>query len=140
MVVGARPPRRLRALAAGQPGVTIAGYVPDLAAVLDETTVLVVPLSAGGGVRVKILEAFATGLPVVSTPAGAAGLGVVPGRELLVATEPERFAEAVVRVATDPEVRERLVRNARAFVGERHSREATARAVRRLYRAVEAAP
>src|SRR5581483_3269969 len=96
------------------------GYVPDLAPLFAAAGVLVVPLWVGGGVRVKILEAFARGLPVVSTTIGAEGIAAVPGRDLLVADDPASFADAVVHVLTDRALAARLATSARAFVEARH--------------------
>jgi glycosyltransferase involved in cell wall biosynthesis len=88
-----------------------------------------VPLRVGSGTRIKILEAFAHGVPVVATPLGAAGLGVTDGEQLLLAESPADFAAACVRLAADPTLRERLVRTAAAWVRAHHTPGAVARAL-----------
>lgn len=83
-------------------GVEVVGEVDDLDEVFDSTTAVVVPLRAGSGTRVKVLEAFARRLPVVSTSLGCEGLGVRDGVELLVGDTPEQFAAACVSLVRDP--------------------------------------
>lgn len=78
--------------------VEFAGYVADLAPYLEQTAVFIVPLMAGGGMRVKILDAWAHALPVVSTTVGAEGMETVPGKNILLADTQEAFAHAVIRV------------------------------------------
>ncbi len=112
-VVGRDPPSRLRE-AAKLPGVEIAGGVPDVIPHLAEARLLAVPLQAGGGTRLKILEAFAAGLPVVSTPVGCEGLGAVDGEHLLVA-ERDRFAAAVADLLANPSRGRELAGRARAL-------------------------
>jgi glycosyltransferase involved in cell wall biosynthesis len=84
-----------------------------------------VPLRAAGGTRIKILEAFAHGCPVVSTPTGARGLGVTAGEQLVVTADDDddlAFAEAVVELARDEDRRAPLAQTARAFVVAHHDR------------------
>lgn len=105
---------------AGLPGLELTGEVADLGAELAAADVAVVPIRFGGGTRIKILEAFATGLPVVATSVGAEGLDVVGGRHLLLADDAESFAEACLRVWRDPVLRESLVAEGRARWQERY--------------------
>ena len=106
-IVGSHPPAEVLALAA-LPGVTVTGAVADVRPHLAAASVAIAPLLIGGGTRLKILEAFATGTPMVSTRIGCEGLAVVPGVSLLVEDDPPAFAEAVVRVLTDASLRARL--------------------------------
>lgn len=78
--------------------------VPDILPFLQEARVLIVPLHTGGGTRIKILEAWAAGLPVVSTHTGADGLECDAGSDILVADNPEEFAGLVHAVATDDDL------------------------------------
>jgi glycosyltransferase involved in cell wall biosynthesis len=82
-------------------GVSFAGHVADIEPYFQRSRVVVVPLRAGSGMRVKILDALARGVPVVSTTIGCEGIDTVPGTHLLVADEPRAFADAVIRVLTD---------------------------------------
>jgi glycosyltransferase involved in cell wall biosynthesis len=119
-VVGSRPPAFIHKLASAESGVVVAGYVPDLGPVLRETAVLVVPLRAGSGMRVKILEAFARGIPVVSTSVGVEGIEARAGEHLVVADSPEDFASAVTRILRDSDLAARLTHAARALVEQRY--------------------
>ena len=73
------------------------GFVPDLGPLYAAADVLVAPLAFGAGTRIKLLEAFSRGVPVVTTSIGAAGLDAVPGRHLLIADAPGEMARAVRR-------------------------------------------
>jgi polysaccharide biosynthesis protein PslH len=84
VIVGANPTPAVSALA-DIPGVTVTGTVPDVRPYYQDALAAIVPLRTGGGTRLKILEAMAAGVPVVSTALGAEGLAVSPGREILIA-------------------------------------------------------
>lgn len=89
----------------------------------DQAHLAVVPLRAGGGTRIKILEAFARGCPVVATPTAAAGLDVAHDVHLVVTDDDDDdsgFARAVIELAADEPRRHRLATSARAFVCEHH--------------------
>jgi glycosyltransferase involved in cell wall biosynthesis len=99
-VAGARPPRWVLDTD-GRDGVSVVGEVPDLAPLYRSHRLLAVPIRAGSGTRLKILEAMASGLPVVSTTIGAEGIEASPDRHLLVADEPISFAAAVTSLLED---------------------------------------
>ncbi|MGN6813789.1 MAG: glycosyltransferase family 4 protein [Thermomicrobiales bacterium] len=117
-VVGPRPPADLAQWAQADERAGVHGYVPDLAALYHAAAVFIVPLRSGSGVRVKILEAMARGIPVVSTTIGAAGLDLHDGQHLLIADTPGAFAEAVLTLLRDPARRTALAQAARARVLE----------------------
>jgi glycosyltransferase involved in cell wall biosynthesis len=96
--------------------VFVTGTVPDVMPYYRTAAVAVVPLRAGGGTRLKILEAMAAGVPVVSTSIGAEGLDVVPGEHLLIADDPEAFAAAIDRLLTAASVRVAITASARKLV------------------------
>lgn len=93
----------------GIAGVDVLGEVADVASQLASADISVVPIRFGGGTRIKILEAFAHGLPVVSTTVGCEGLDVIDGEHLLVADDPVAFAAACLRLSEDAELRAKLV-------------------------------
>jgi polysaccharide biosynthesis protein PslH len=103
------------------PQVRLTGFVPELAPVLAQAQVSVVPLRAGGGTRLKILEAWAAGLPVVATTIGAAGLdGSQDGEHLLLADTPAAFAAKTVELLRSPGERHRLAQAARTLAEQRY--------------------
>ncbi|MCU0623638.1 MAG: glycosyltransferase family 4 protein [Gemmatimonadaceae bacterium] len=131
-IVAARPDARLSIIGAGDmsafadlvaatPGATLTGLVPDLAERLRRATLAVVPLRVGGGTRLKILEAFAAGLPVVTTTIGVEGIPVVSGDEALVADEPQSIADAVVTLLADPSRAATIGAAARRLVERRYA-------------------
>lgn len=124
------PATRLRVVGAGLPempsllvadGVDFVGPVPDVGPEYARAGQLVVPLRAGSGTRIKILEAFRHGTPVVATRIGAAGLGVVDGEHSLIADEPEAFARACLALASDAGLADRLATRAADWVEMHHS-------------------
>lgn len=119
LAVGQRPHRRLDVLR-DDPAVTLTGFVEDPRPYIAGAAVYVVPLRMGGGTRFKVLEALAMGKPVVSTTLGAEGFPVTHGRELLLADEPEEFAQAVVALLNEPGRGAELGQAGRAFVEERY--------------------
>ncbi|MCC6177951.1 MAG: glycosyltransferase [Chloroflexi bacterium] len=120
--VGSRPPPHIQRLGTTVPGMTVTGYVSDLEPYLRRSGVLVVPLHSGSGMRVKILEAFARGIPVVSTTIGVEGISARSGEHLLVADSPGDFAEAVLRILSDRALAARLTAQARALVEHDYDR------------------
>ena len=130
--VGARPTQAVQALHDGR-FITVTGRVDDVRPYVWPAAVFVVPILTGGGTRLKILEAFAMGKAVVSTSKGAEGIEAEHGRHLLIADEPEEFATAVYRLLSDPELRERLGREARRLVETKYSWDAIGRTVQSVY-------
>lgn len=104
---------------AHEPEVTVTGLVASMADELGKADLVLVPLRSGSGTRLKILEAFAQRVPVVSTSIGAEGLGAVDGTHLLIADSPEALAEACARVCADTELRRRLADGGQALLLER---------------------
>lgn len=101
-VVGQRPVAEVRALPEDDATIEVTGYVPNPTPYIANSACLIVPLRSGGGMRVKILEALARDIPIVSTTIGCEGIDLTPGEHLLVADTPPEFAAAVVRLIQDP--------------------------------------
>ncbi len=101
VVVGSDPSRRVRALER-LPGVSVTGHVPDVRSYVKDAAVTVAPLRIARGTQNKILESMAMGIPVIATPQAAKGIQAVPGTHLLVAESPEKFAQDVVRLLSQP--------------------------------------
>ncbi|MFP3896994.1 MAG: glycosyltransferase [Anaerolineales bacterium] len=114
-IVGKSPHARLSPLAQ-DPAVTVTGYVEDILPYFGGADVYVVPLRVGGGTRLKVLEAMATGLALVSTTLGVEGISLIAGTHALLADAPAEFAQAVCALLEDVEKRRALGRAAREFV------------------------
>lgn len=144
-VVGRNPPRevcRLQESPASTvgdqvPPVVVTGYVEDPNPYFAESAVFIVPIRAGGGMRVKILDAWARGIPVVSTTIGCEGIDVRDGDNILVADTAEQFAHAVVEVIADNVLAERLSLNGRRWVEERYDWRVAYRALDDVYASLE---
>ena len=126
------PDDTVRSLAA-VPGVRVTGFVSELAAWYRAADVVVAPLAAGGGTRIKLLEAFAHGLPVVTSTAGAAGLDLANGVHALIADTPGDVSRAITALAADRGLRERLVTQARCLVSRSYSPDAVIPQIREFF-------
>jgi polysaccharide biosynthesis protein PslH len=133
-IVGREPSVEVRGLE--QNRVHVTGTVPDVRPYYEKCTVCIVPLRAGGGTRLKILEAMALGRPVVSTSIGCEGLDVKDGQHLFIEDEPNQFAEKTVRLIQDREIRHRITRNARDLVESTYDWDIIARKMMRIYQEV----
>jgi glycosyltransferase involved in cell wall biosynthesis len=131
-IVGRIPPPAIQELPARYPGVRVTGTVSDVRPWLWGSKVSIVPLRIGGGTRLKIFEAMAAGIPVVSTTIGAEGLGARDGDTIRIADSPEDFAAACLALLDDAAERERLSNRALQMVTERYSWEAVACAFEKL--------
>jgi O-antigen biosynthesis protein len=118
-VVGANPPEAVRALAADQ-SVIVTGFVADLREYYSRSTLFVVPIKRGAGTRVKIFEAMAAGIPIVSTTLGAEGITVTNFHDILLADDPKIFASHVVSLLRNPTMGEAIAKEARELVVNRY--------------------
>ena len=132
VVVGKNPPPEVQALAA-DPRIEVTGYVADPQPYLEAADVFIVPLFSGSGMRVKILDAWLWGLPIVATPIGAEGIARRDGENILIAPDAAAFADAVVRLLTDADLNRRLRAAGRAWVEARYSWQAVYRRVDEVY-------
>lgn len=112
-LIGSLPTPAVLTAARSIPGVTVTGTVPDVRPHLEKAAVFAAPVRLGRGIKGKILEAFAAGIPVVATPTAAAGIEAVPGRDLVVAADHDRFADAVVQLLGDERMRRLYGENGR---------------------------
>jgi glycosyltransferase involved in cell wall biosynthesis len=129
-VLAARPQVRLIVAGSGniealRPKLThssidIRGFVPDIVAQYNQCAVLICPVLSGSGIRVKLLEAFATGIPVVSTHLGAEGFTRTREPVCALADDPSDFADRTLELLADPPQATAMARRARALIESRH--------------------
>lgn len=119
IIAGSNPPASIQRMA--QKGrIEVTGYVPDLRPFIQRATIAVCPLPYAVGMQNKILEAMALETPVIASPQAAAGLQAVPGQDLLVASEAEEFANAVLRLLTDEQLRADIGARGRKYLAAFH--------------------
>ncbi len=119
--VGGRPDAAILAQAAKDPAMVVTGYVQDTTPFLKDSSVFVVPLRSGGGMRVKVLEAWARALPVVCTRIGCEGIDIIPGENILIADTPEEFARATAELLCNPALARRIGEAGRKWVESRYN-------------------
>ena len=120
-IIGKNPPPDFFLLQEKHPqAIEVTGYVPDLIPYLERAALMVVAVRAGGGMRVRILEAFARGIPVVTTTVGLEGIEAQPGKDILVEDSPAEFAKAILNLMYDPELSTQLAKNGRQLAVEQY--------------------
>jgi len=119
-IVGARPPQEIVALNGDSTGINVTGYVADPTLYLQRAALMVVPLRAGGGMRVKILNAMAQGIPIVSTTLGCEGIAVTSGKDILIADAPPEFATAVLSLLDDGDLANQISARGRRTVVKKY--------------------
>lgn len=138
-IAGARPHRRVLALARRDPRVEVIGNVDHLHPHLAAARIATAPMRAGSGQLLKVLEAMSTGTPVVTTTRGLSGIDAVPGEHALAADTPEAFAAHVVALIRDDLLASRLASAGHALVEERYTWERSVAELERVYLRVTAA-
>lgn len=118
--LGAAPPDELKGVHDGQ-NILVHGFVESLDEMLASAHLLFVPLLSGGGVRVKILEAMSNGIPVLSTSKGCEGLGAADDVDIVVRDDAAAFAETMLQLAGDRELRTRLSGACRSLLNEKYN-------------------
>jgi polysaccharide biosynthesis protein PslH len=119
---------------ANEAGVEVIGEVPDILPYLQRAAVFACPVWSGTGIKSKLLEAFAAGTPVVTTPLGCRGMKVSPERDVLVADGAADFADCILRLLSDRGLGEKLSRSAREYVVREHSWESVVTRYEDAYR------
>ena len=130
-IVGKDPAPEVKELQGN--GVHVTGQVDDLGSYYNDSIMCVVPLRAGGGTRLKILEAMALGRPVVTTPIGCEGLEVKHGQHLFIADTPDLFADYVLQLLKDKQQWQDMTRQARALAVDHYDWDLIARQHIQLY-------
>jgi len=120
-IAGSNPPEDLIRLARSLPGVTVHGYLPDVRPLIDSAAVFVCPIRDGGGTKLKILDAFAMQKCVVAHPIACEGIEVTAGRDVVLASTPEEFANQICRLFENERERVGIGTAARQLVERNYS-------------------
>jgi polysaccharide biosynthesis protein PslH len=129
LLVGVSPTQNMQKAAKKDRQIVVTGKVPDIRPYLSASSVVIVPLFHGGGTRLKILEAFATGRPVVTTSKGAEGLKVKDGEHLLINDTTDTLVAGVSKLWSDPSLRQKITHNAYELVRTQYSWETVGKKV-----------
>ncbi len=133
-IIGKNPPQDFVEQAEENPGIIkVTGYVDDLVPYLEESALMVVPVRAGGGMRVRILEAFAYAMPVVTTTVGLEGIQGTPDHDVIVADTPADFADRTIELLQNPSLQEKLSTNGRELALKKYDWQAVLSAMRPIY-------
>lgn len=133
-IIGKNPPQDFLELAERNPGtIKVTGYVDDLVPYLEESALMVVPVRAGGGMRVRILEAFAYAMPVVTTTVGLEGIHGTPDHNVIVADMPADFANRTAELLENASLQEKLAANGRELATKKYDWQAVLAAMRPIY-------
>ena len=120
-IVGKNPPPDFIKLANEAPEhIVVTGYVPDLTPYFEASTLVVVPVRAGSGMRVRILETFSRGMPTVTTTVGLEGIDAVSGEDVLIADTAVDFAAVVVNLLGDQQLQNKLAERGRRLAESRY--------------------
>ena len=133
-LIGARPPQDIKEREQIDPSLKVTGYVDDPLPYLQDSSMMIVPLRAGGGMRVKILNAFAQGLPMVSTTVGCEGIHVTNNYDILVADTPQEFAHQTIRLLTDSTLNEQLTLHGRQTAEQQYDYRRACAPLDQIYR------
>jgi len=131
-IVRRTPPPKITQLAAQDPAIQVTGTVPDIRPYLWTSAVSIVPLRIGGGTRLKIYEAMAAQIPVVSTTIGAEGLSVNPPHDIRIGDTPQHFASHCLELLNSPEIRAGISQAAWEMVNSHFSWEHVARCFEKI--------
>lgn len=133
LVVGANPPEEIKKIGEEDNSVEVTGYVKDISDYFKKIGVFVVPIRAGAGIRIKIIDALAAGLPVVSTRIAAEGIEVKNREEILIEDKEKDFAKAVVNILKKRELAKKLSLNGRELIKGKYNQKKAQKALEQIY-------
>jgi len=134
-IIGKNPPQDFLDLQERNPDFfKVTGYVPDLVPFLEKSAIMVVPVRAGGGMRVRILEAFAYAMPVVTTTVGLEGIHAVHDRDVLIADSATEFADRTAELLESPSLQERISLNGRELAENKYDWQNVLSSMKTIYK------
>ncbi|MFZ3166124.1 MAG: glycosyltransferase family 4 protein [Candidatus Methanoperedens sp.] len=116
-----------------QDNIIYCGYIEDILSILHKCTVFISPLRIGGGTRLKILEAMAAGIPVISTSIGAEGIDIEDGENIVIADSTEIFANKTLELLNDNKLQVKIAVNAHEFVEKKYRWNEIGKIMNRIY-------
>lgn len=120
-IIGNNPPQKLLDMARNDERIEVLGYVDDVRPYFAGASISICPIRDGGGTRLKILDAMAMGMPIISTTIGCEGIDVSPGKDVLIANTPEEYVNSISKLNNDDFLRENLSNYARIKVENKYS-------------------
>ena len=120
-IIGSNPPQKLLDLARNDEGIEVLGYVDDVRPHFAGATISICPIRDGGGTRLKILDAMAMGMPIISTTIGCEGIDVTPGKDVLIANKPEEYVHSIGKLINDDMLRKNLSNQSRIKIENKYS-------------------
>ena len=119
-IVGANPTDEVKKLASDN--IVVTGFVENPKDIFENMDISVVPLRLGAGVKIKVLESLASGLPVITTDVGAEGIIAQNGRDILIENDPKKFAEILNKLISDEDRRKIISDNGRSTIENNYSK------------------
>jgi glycosyltransferase involved in cell wall biosynthesis len=132
-LIGSRPPDSIIQRSQADRTLTVTGYVEDTLPFLEDSSMMIVPLQAGGGMRVKILNALSQGIPMVRTSVGCEGIKVQHEHDILIGDTPSEFAQACVRLLTDFDLNQQITRAGRQTAVQHYDYRQACRPLDQIY-------
>lgn len=129
-IVGANPTEEVKKLASNN--IVVTGFVEDPKEIFENMDISVVPLRLGAGVKIKVLESLASGLPVITTDVGAEGIKAENGKDILIENNPKKFAETLNNLIGDEESRKVISINGKATIERNYSKGHNAQVLKRI--------
>lgn len=115
-VIGSRPPEDVVAFASKNKDFIVHGFVDDIFSFLDSANIYVCPINDGGGTKLKVLDAFASGKAVIADPIACEGLNVTDGENVIYASTVNEYIEKITLLCSNPQLRRKIEKNARDHV------------------------
>lgn len=133
-VIGKSPPADFIEMANESNGaIEVTGFVDELTPYMERAALMVVPVRAGSGMRVRLLEAFARAMPAVTTTIGLEGITATHDKEILIADTPQTFADETIRVLQDENLQTRLAENGRFLAENKYDWQVALRQMDKVY-------